>query len=470
MIYYNRRILIVDDDLTLLRTLQLFFKDRYQVFVATSARQAMTILENETIQIVLLDILLPDQNGIDLLSEIKNLSPETSVIMLTAVRDVQEVVRAMKAGASHYITKDFDGEELCIMMDRILKNLNRERALVSLKGELESIHNKEMIMGNSPACSGLRDLIYKIADLPSTVLIQGESGTGKELFARAIHLASKNKEAPFITLNLASVPKHLVESELFGHEKGSFTGATHQRLGKCELAHGGVLFLDEVGEIEPDVQVKLLRFLQEGEFERVGGNRVIQVKVRVLAATNRNLHQAIRDGKFRDDFFYRLNVIPAIMPPLRERREEIPNLVSLFLERYCRRFGRNAVGISDPAMKALCNYHWPGNVRELEHLIERLVATNQTEVIGIQDVPMDYLVGSMNVIGHNVSRTNGVENNSVLDDKSGYYKRATSLFEKNLIRRVLQKTGGNRRKTAKELGIPLSTLKFRMQKLEMYVE
>jgi transcriptional regulator with PAS, ATPase and Fis domain len=226
----------------------------------------------------------------------------------------------------------------------------------------------------------------------------------------------------------------------------------------------------EVGEIEPDVQVKLLRFLQEGEFERVGGNRVIQVKVRVLAATNRNLHQAIRDGKFRDDFFYRLNVIPAIMPPLRERREEIPNLVSLFLERYCRRFGRNAVGISDPAMKALCNYHWPGNVRELEHLIERLVATNQTEVIGIQDVPMDYLVGSMNVIGHNVSRTNGVENNSVLDDKSGYYKRATSLFEKNLIRRVLQKTGGNRRKTAKELGIPLSTLKFRMQKLEMYVE
>jgi CheY-like chemotaxis protein len=246
MIYYNRRILIVDDDLTLLRTLQLFFKDRYQVFVATSARQAMTILENETIQIVLLDILLPDQNGIDLLSEIKNLSPETSVIMLTAVRDVQEVVRAMKAGASHYITKDFDGEELCIMMDRILKNLNRERALVSLKGELESIHNKEMIMGNSPACSGLRDLIYKIADLPSTVLIQGESGTGKELFARAIHLASKNKEAPFITLNLASVPKHLVESELFGHEKGSFTGAHDARKGYFEVTNGGTIFLDEI--------------------------------------------------------------------------------------------------------------------------------------------------------------------------------------------------------------------------------
>lgn len=457
-------ILVVDDDQSLLLSMRTLLVPRYSVDTATTATHALQLLESKNIDVVFLDILLPDMNGLALLKTIKLRFPETEVVMLTALREIKHAVTAMQNGAFHYFNKDFLPEEILVILDKIREKRRDRREIISLRSEVAEINNKEMILGNSEACQKLRELVHQIADLPSTVLIQGESGTGKELLARAIHNLSKHKNEPFITLNVASLPKHLVESELFGHERGAFTGAHTQRIGKFELAEGGVLFLDEVGEIDLDVQVKLLRFLQEGEFERVGGNRLMRVNSRLIAATNRNLTQAVRDNCFRKDLYYRLNVIPITLPPLRERKEDIPMLAALFLDRYCKRFGKAPMYLTAEAERALKNYSWPGNIRELEHLIERIVATTNRKLIDLADVPVEYSLMSID----NVEDLMGErEVSETALEKGGYYKKATSLFEKNLINKVLVKTGGNRRKTAEQLGIPLSTLKFKMQKLGM---
>ena len=450
-------ILVVDDDSSMLSTMRFILNSKYRVHLAQSGREASAIVRSKQIHLVFLDIMLPDTDGMQLLKQIKASYPDIEVVMVTAVNDVKRAVEAIKSGAFHYITKDFSADEILLLVDKVCEKIRQEREIASLRSEVEDINNKEMILGGSRESRRVNELIAKVADLPTNILIEGESGTGKELLARAIHRKSRLRGSPFVTLHVASLPNNLVESALFGHERGAFTGATQQRIGKFEMADGGTLLLDEVSEINPDIQVKLLRFLQEGEIERVGSSRTVRVNVRLIAATNRNLRELVKQGRFRQDLYYRLNVVPIHLPALRERREDIEELVPLFLRRYCRRFGKKEMCFTPEALKVLKDYHWPGNIRELEHLIERLVAISDSNVLSEEDIPLEYSLVHSDTVDHSID----------LDDKDeeGYLRLATAIFERKLIGKALLKSGGNRRKTAAQLGIPLSTLKFKMQKL-----
>jgi transcriptional regulator with PAS, ATPase and Fis domain len=321
-----------------------------------------------------------------------------------------------------------------------------------LRAEVAEQNDREFIVGPSRATRDIVDLVQKVAPLSATVLILGESGTGKELLARLIHRESGSAEAPFVPINLAAIPKELVESTLFGHEKGAFTGAIRQQLGKFELAAGGTLFLDEVGDLRYELQAKLLRAIQEGEIERVGGTHPIKTSFRLIAATNVDLAKAVKEGAFREDLYFRLNVIPMRLPALRERMEDLPDLARFFLRRYNLKFRKNVQGIADSTMTILSNYWWPGNIRELENLIERLVAVSDKNWITDEDLPYELHVAQLDAAGP--------ANENLLE-------RAVSTFERNFIIRALEKAGWNVTATARGLGIPLSTLKFKMDRLEI---
>jgi transcriptional regulator with PAS, ATPase and Fis domain len=323
--------------------------------------------------------------------------------------------------------------------------------VLTLTDEVRDIGEREFITGPSPALKDVLDTVHKVSKLSATVLILGESGTGKELLARLVHRDSENPDAPFVAVNLAAIPRDLVESTLFGHEKGSFTGALQQRLGKFELAHGGTLFLDEIGDLKADLQAKLLRAIQEGEIERVGGSRPIRTTFRLIAATNVDLERAVKEGAFRGDLFYRINVVPVRLPPLRERIEDVPVLAEFFLKRYNARFRKNISGIARSTMRMLTNYWWPGNIRELENLIERLVATTDHEWITDEDLPFEFHVNELD-------RTRSDQ--SLLD-------RALQTFERNFLVRAFERSAWNVTQTARYLGVPLSTLKFKMERLEI---
>ncbi|UCD70716.1 MAG: sigma-54-dependent Fis family transcriptional regulator [Syntrophobacterales bacterium] len=455
MIEKRPTVLIVDDDESMRDTLEAILKKEYAVIKAEDGERALRIAEIEEVNVILLDIMLPGMGGLEVLEKIKARFEDIDVIMITVVKDIDSVVKAMKLGAYDYIGKDFDYDEVITLVDRVIEKQKKDRELIYLHSEMERYIEYDFILGKTPQMKEVYDVIQKVARLPATVLIRGESGTGKELVARIIHRESALSENPFVTISLASIPNELIESTLFGHEKGAFTGAHRQRFGKFELAHKGTLFLDEIGDLRFDLQAKLLRAIQEGEIERVGGTKTIKVDVRLIAATSINLEGAVKEGDFREDLFYRINVIPINLPPLRNRLADTPQLVELFIKRYNKKFRKRVKAITQGALSILCNYNWPGNIRELENLIERVIAISDGDMISEGDIPIEYYLTEL--IPPKVSK-----------EDEGLFTKACETFERNFILKVLEKNRWRRKKTAKSLGIPLSTLKYKLNKLHIY--
>jgi DNA-binding NtrC family response regulator len=401
---------------------------------------------------MLLDVNLPGISGFDVLKIVKENYPYVEVVVISVVKELEAAIEAMRHGAYHYISKDFDLEGVRALVGNASERQDLSRHVMQLRAEVAERVDREFVVGPSRGTRDIIELVQKVAKLSATVLILGETGTGKELLARLIHRESGAVDAPFVAVNLAAIPRELVESTLFGHEKGAFTGAIRQQLGKFELAAGGTLFLDEIGDLRYDLQAKLLRAIQESEIERVGGTHPIKTDFRLIAATNRDLEKLVKEGTFREDLFYRLNVIPLKMPALRDRIEDLPELARFFLRRYNVKFRKNIQGIADSTLRILSAYWWPGNIRELENLIERLVAVSDGDWIADEDLPYEFHVAQLD------ANAQGAEN---------LLERALSTFERNFIVRALEKGGWNVTATAKSLGIPLSTLKFKMDRLEI---
>src|SRR5947209_5881949 len=339
---------------------------------------------------MLLDVRLPGISGFEVLRIVKENYSLVEVLMISAINEIETAVQAMKHGAYHYVTKDFDYDQLRSLVRNASERQDLNRQVLMLSAQVADQTEREFVVGPSKMTRDIVDLVHKVAKLSATVLILGESGTGKELLARLIHREAGDPEAPFIAVNLAAIPRELAESALFGHERGAFTGAHRQQLGKFELASNGTLFLDEIGDLRLDLQAKLLRSIQEGEIERVGGTKAIKTDFRLIAATNIDLEKAVKEGRFREDLYYRINVIPIKLPPLRDRMEDLPELAKFFLNRYKLRFRKAIQGISDSTLKILASYWWPGNIRELENLIERLVAVSDKDWITDEDLPFEF--------------------------------------------------------------------------------
>ncbi|HTK28173.1 MAG TPA: sigma-54 dependent transcriptional regulator [Vicinamibacterales bacterium] len=447
-----KTILIVDDDEGMRDTLTAILKREYRILRAASGEAALPILNREDVDLMLLDVRLPGISGFEVLRIVKENYALVEVIMISAINEVETAVQAMKHGAYHYINKDFDYDQLRSLVRNAGERQDLNRQVLTLSAQVADQTEREFVVGSSKITRDIVDLVQKIAKLSATVLILGESGTGKELLARLIHREAGDPEAPFIAVNLAAIPRELAESALFGHERGAFTGAHRQQLGKFELASNGTLFLDEIGDLRVDLQAKLLRAIQEGEIERVGGTKPIKTEFRLIAATNVDLEKAVKEGRFREDLYYRINVIPIKLPPLRERSEDIPQLVDFFVRRYNTRFRKKVQGVTDQTMAILKKYWWPGNIRELENLVERLVAVSDKEFLAEEDLPLEFHFAQLE------PRQGGSDS---------LFEEATNTFERNFILRALEKSGWSVTSAAEYLGIPLSTLKYKMDKLEV---
>src|SRR3954447_18758993 len=447
-----KTVLIVDDDEGMRDTLTAILKREYRVLRVSSGEAALPILNREDVDLIMLDVRLPGIDGFDVLRIVRENYSLIEVIMISAITEIETAVKAMKYGAYYYATKDFDYEALRSLVHNASERQDLNRQVLTLSAQVADQGDRDFVVGPSKLTRDIVDLVQKVAKLSATVLILGESGTGKELLARLIHRESGNSDAPFIAVNLAAIPRELVESTLFGHERGSFTGALKQQLGKFELASGGTLFLDEIGDLPMELQAKLLRAIQEGEIERVGGAKPIKTDFRLIAATNVDLEKAVKEGRFREDLYYRINVIPIRMPPLRDRIDDLPELARLFLNRYKVKFRKPVKGIADSALRILASYWWPGNIRELENLIERLVAMTDKEWITDEDLPLEYHFAKLDA----ASTTNETR-----------FQEACDTFERNFILRALEKSDWNVTGTSRYLGIPLSTLKHKMQRLDL---
>ncbi len=448
-----KTLLIVDDDQGMRDTLTAILKKDYRVLSVENAEAALAVLRRDAVDVMLLDVRLPGMSGIDLLKIVKEQYSLLEVIVISAVSEVETAVTAIKHGAYHYITKDFDYDTLRSLVHNASERQDLNRRVITLSAQVAERDDLEFVTGPGQAMRLVMDTVQRVAKLSATVLILGESGTGKELLARLVHRESESSDGPFIPVNLAAIPSELVESTLFGHEKGAFTGAVRQQLGKFELASGGTLFLDEIGDLRIDLQAKLLRAVQGGEIERVGGSKPIKTDFRLICATNVDLDRAVKEGRFREDLYYRIKVIPIRMPPLRERPEDIPEIVRFFIKRYSARFRKPIAGIEDSAIEILRRHWWPGNIRELENLIERLVAMNDRGWIEDEDLPLDYHVSQLDK-----TRASSAE---------PLLQAAVNTFERNFILRALEREDWNVTATARYLGIPLSTLKHKMGKLEI---
>jgi two-component system response regulator PilR (NtrC family) len=381
-------ILVIDDEKGMRDFLAIMLrKEGFQVQLAEDGRTAIQLISNNVFDIVISDIRLPDIDGIEILKHCKRVSPETDFILITAYASTETAVEAVKMGAADYIYKPFDVEEMKIILNRCISKKRLEQENVYLKKSIERQMQFENIIGPSPKMQNIFDLIHKISTTSSTILISGESGTGKELVAKATHYNSLRKDQAFVTINCSAIPENLLESELFGHVKGAFTGAVQNKKGLFEVADRGTLMLDEIGEMDQGMQVKLLRALQEKRIRRVGGTEEIPIDVRVIASTNRDLQKSVSEGRFREDLFYRINVIPIHIPPLRERKEDIHPLAEFFVRKYAAEMNRAIKRISPEAMKLLENYDWPGNVRELENAIERAIALEPSDLITVESLP-----------------------------------------------------------------------------------
>jgi two-component system NtrC family response regulator len=447
-------LLVVDDERNYLLVLrELLVEEGYEVLTAQSVQGALEILAETDPDLVLTDMKMPGLSGLELLERVKQKDPQMPVIMMTAFGTVEKAVEAMRKGAYDYITKPFDNEILkktvatALTLWRVIKE-NR-----FLSEELQAKFGPSDLIGKSRAIQQVRELIQKVAATKATVLVTGESGTGKELVARALHAQSPRRDKPMISVNCSALAETLLESELFGHERGSFTGATSQRKGRFEIADGGTLFLDEVGEMAPAVQVTLLRVLQNREFERVGGNKTIKVDVRVIAASNRDLKEEVARGTFREDLYYRLNVVHLEVPPLRDRREDLPLLIRYFFEKFAKELNKETPALSPEAMTALRDYPWPGNIRELENMLERAVILSSGSSIQVEDLPIQ----PKPVPGAEWSPDQvippGLKLNEVLE-----------MVEKRMIVDALAKTGHVQSHAADLLGIEKNLFKYKMRK------
>jgi two-component system response regulator AtoC len=436
-------VLTVDDEEGVRASIRQILQDECDLLEATGGRAALEHLQSQRVDLVLLDVRMPGESGIEILERLKAVDDAVEVILVTAVKDVRTAVDAMKRGAYDYMTKPFDVDEMLAVVRRALERRALHREVLYLRSELARTQGADTLVGRHPEMVRIYERIAQVAETSATVLITGESGTGKELIARAIHRQSPRRERPFVAVNLAAIPETLLESELFGHEKGAFTGAYQKKLGKFELAHSGTLFLDEVGALRVDLQAKLLRVLQEREIERVGGTRSLKVDVRIIAATNVNLRQAVRERAFREDLYYRLNVVPIAVSPLRERRDDIPRLVEHFVLKYSREFGKAVRGVSPGALPILLEYDWPGNVRELENIIERSVALATGPVIHLRDLPLDLALPD----------AGGRSEESALS-----LREARDRFERQFILRVLEGMEWNQSRAARVLGLHRNTL------------
>lgn len=438
-------ILVVDDDPVACRLLQeVLAKEDYQVEAAESGREALEKAGAALFAVVLCDVRMPDQSGLEVLRALKRLSPETIVIMMTAFGSIETAIEAIKEGAYDYISKPFKLDEVKLTVKRALDHQRLLRENLRFRQELKERYQLENIVGRSTRMLEVYKLVARVASSSSTVLIQGESGTGKELIARAIHYNSPRADKPFVVVDCGALAETLLESELFGHVKGAFTGAIANKKGLLEEADGGTCFLDEIGDIGPSVQAKLLRFLQEREIKRVGGTEGIKLDVRVIAATHQDLEALVKEGRFREDLFYRLSVVSLLLPPLRERKEDIPLLAEHFLSKYASQSRREISHISPEAMALLCEHDWPGNVRELEHVIERAVALTANPVLLPEDLPPK------------LRREAGTE---VPEGRPLTLKE----LERQHIQRVLRVAGGNKKLAADLLGIHRRTL-YRLAK------
>jgi DNA-binding NtrC family response regulator len=446
-------ILVVDDDESMRDILLAILRKDYHVHLASNLNEARQVLQNFDIQVVLLDVRLNQEDGLTLLPEIKEINEQIEVVVITVITDVKTAVLAMKLGAYDYINKEFHPDDLKAIISRILEKQRSTKELIYLREEVRQSSPEGLLIGRSPAMVALKEMADRAAPIPTTVLITGETGTGKELIANYIHRRSHLADKPFVTVNLAAIPSELMESILFGHEKGSFTGAHRLHYGKFELANSGTLFLDEIGELRYDLQAKLLRAIQENEIERIGGNRLIPVKVRLIAATNANLLEKIKNKQFREDLYYRLNVVPIHVPPLRERIEDLPKLAELFLDRYNKKFNRHVKGIKPEIFEILSTYDWPGNIRELENFVERIVAITNKEYVGFTDIPLEYQL-------HKVEKTEVQEGEELL-------QKTLDAFEKNFILRVLEEEGWNQTQASKRLGIHRKTLEYKVKRLNL---
>jgi DNA-binding NtrC family response regulator len=448
------KILVIDDEKSILDLLSVVFKkEGYTVETALSAKKAFELIDKEELDLVLSDIKLPQMSGMKILHYVKEKYPEIPVIMITAYGTIKEAVEALKMGAMDYVVKPFNMDELKIIVAQGLESRRIQQENVLLKKELEEKYGMGNMVGKSKKMLEVYNLIEKIAGTDSTVLVSGESGTGKEIAARAIHFHSRRRERPFVSINCGALPENLLESELFGHVKGSFTGAIANKKGMFEMAEKGTLFLDEVGEMSPWTQVKLLRTLQDKKIRRVGGTEEIPIDVRIIGATNQDLKKRIEEGKFREDLFYRLNVISLEIPPLRKRKEDIPVLINHFLSKYCEKMGRKLKRIAPKVMKIFESYSWPGNVRELENSIERIVAIEERETITESSLPEE-LLAPQGDQDRSYEIKPGFDLNDTLDEIS-----------RTFIQQALQRTSGNLKETAALLGINYRSLRYLIEKL-----
>lgn len=431
------KILVVDDEAVMRESLHDWLSDAgYQVFTAENGPQALEIIEKENLGIVIADLVMPGMDGIELMKQAKEILPNIQVIIITAYGSIPTAIAAMKEGAYDYIEKPFCPERVESLLERLVEHQGLIEENLSLRQRLEDRYRFENIIAKSPEMQRVIEVIKVVARSNATVLITGDSGTGKELVARAIHSQSHRRDKPFVAVSCAALPESLLESELFGHEKGSFTGAYAQKKGKFEFANRGTLFLDEIGEMSANIQVHLLRVLEEKAFTRVGGNEEIKVDVRIISATNKDLKKAVARGEFREDLYYRLNVVTIDLPPLRERREDIPLLAEHFLNKFALENQKEVAGFSPEAREFLLRYDWPGNVRELENAIERAVILAKNSLIEVADLP----------------------DQSLSLARSALQGKSLKEMEKNHILNVLSETGGNYSQAARILGISRMTL------------
>jgi DNA-binding NtrC family response regulator len=443
----NATILVVDDENGIRQSFNMVLEDEYNVLLAGTGGEAIDILYKNSVDLILLDIRLPDINGIELLEKLKETDPNTEIIMITAVNEIQMAVKTIKLGAYEYIIKPFMVEDVLTVINRALEKRQLVKEVTYLRNELVRHHLFEKMVGNDQKMRKIFDLIETVSKSDGTVLIQGESGTGKELVARAIHNRSPRCNQLLVVINCAAMSASLMESEIFGYNKGAFTGATGTRMGRIEIANKGTVFFDDIDSLDINMQAKLLRVIQEKEFERLGNAKVIKIDVRFIAASNKDIKDLISRGEFREDLFYRLNVLPITLPPLRKRKNDIPLLLGHFFELNAKNAGKLPKKISKKALQTLIEYDWPGNVRELQNLAERLFTISKSAVIDIEDI--------------SILNINKRKNNKMT------LKEAVDAFEKQCIAEMLELVNGNKTMAAKKLGVHRNTLLAKTNKLQI---
>jgi two-component system response regulator PilR (NtrC family) len=449
------RILVVDDERSMQEFLEIFFRSEgYDVVTTGDVDTALVHLESDDFDVVISDIQMPERSGIDLLHAAYDLSPETVVIMITAFASTETAISAMKEGAYDYVTKPFKVDELRVVVDKALEKKLLSSENRRLRKELRSHNRDRSIIGNSAVIRRVSELAAQVADSKANVLISGESGTGKEIVARAIHQQGARCDKPFVAVNCAAIPETLLESELFGHVKGAFTGAIQNKKGLFEAANGGTLFLDEIGELTLAVQVKLLRAIQEKCFRQVGGSGDTQANVRIIAASNRRLEEEMASGHFREDLYYRLNVIEIPVPPLRDRSEDIPLLVAHFIEKYASELGNAVTYATDEAIARLMEYRFPGNVRELENVIERAVALSRSDAIDLESLPPAVLSPAAFGELPRITSSEGIDLEAMLDE-----------YERGLLTEALQAAKGVKKRASQLVGVSFRSFRYRLEKL-----